>query len=335
MISFAPMEGIGTCYYRRVHHRLFPEGIDRFYTPFLSVYPNLAFRKRDLREIRPAAGECPEDTKIRRMLVPQILARNAKEILWAAQQLSALGFSMIDLNMGCPSGTVVGKGGGAGMLSDPGRLDRMLGEVFSDPDFAASGVTLSVKTRLGLSDPEEFFTILPVLSKYPLREIIVHPRVRAEQYSGHPHRELLRRILWSTQIPVGYSGDLFTAEDVHRFRDEFPEIPHILLGRGIVSDPSLARQCSGGAPLSVNELKSFVQAVTTEYEAVLDNERQLLLKLKELWYYMGALFVSRDGSDTERLLRNLRGAASMSEYRNALYALFEKCTLGGHFSGIA
>ncbi|MBR5115597.1 MAG: tRNA-dihydrouridine synthase family protein [Lachnospiraceae bacterium] len=333
MISFAPMEGIGTCYYRRVHRRLFPEEIDRYYTPFLSVYPNLAFKKRDLREITPRKEESETDTALRQILVPQIMAKNAPEIVWAAQKLSSLGFREINLNLGCPSGTVVRKGGGAGMLSDPASLDRLFDAVFSDPAFQDCGIRLSVKTRLGIRDPKEIYDILPIFNRYPVCEIILHPRVQQEQYRGTPHRDLFAWALAHTDRPLAYNGDLFTFEDIDAFREEFPTVKHLMLGRGIVSDPALARQAAGGAPLSIPELKSFVRAITEEYTAILDNEHQLLLKLKELWFYMSALFVSADGGDITRLTRDLLTSKDMGEYRNAVRSLYEHGALGGHFAG--
>ena len=346
MISFAPMEGLATCYYRRVHHRLFPEGVGRYYTPFLSVTRSTsdrssdekyAFHKRDLREVRPAEDETEEDSLLRKKTVPQILARTAPEILWAAEKLSGLGYREINLNLGCPSGTVVKKGGGAGMLADPDLLDRVLDAVYSDPLFEKAGVCLSVKTRLGLTDPAEFTRILPVFNHYPLKEIILHPRVRSEQYGGTPHRELFAWALEHTQIPLAYNGDLFTAEEVRAFYEEFPSAEHLMLGRGIVSNPALPREIAGGAPLTLQELMDFIQALTKEYAAILPGERQLLLKLKELWFYLGALFITKnpsDGRDAAFYVKKIRLAKDMSEYRNALRVLYDRCTIGGHFSGI-
>lgn len=333
MISFAPMEGIGTCYYRRIHHRFFPEGMDRFYTPFLSVHPYLAFRKRDLREIVPKDTDTDEDREIRRMTVPQILAKNSREIVWAVRKLSGYGFKEINLNLGCPSGTVVKKGGGAGMLADKDRLDRTLDEVFSDENFAGTGAALSVKTRLGIGEVEEFHEILSIFNRYPVKEVIVHPRLLCEQYRGRPHRDVFSWALEHSRIPLAYNGDLFTASDIASFRDEFPEVGHIMLGRGIVSDPALIREASGGQKITLSELKGFVDAITAEYTAILDNDAQLLLKLKELWFYMSALFVTKDGGDPARYTRKLLSARSMEDYRNALRNLYGSCELGGHFTG--
>ncbi len=333
MISFAPMEGIGTCYYRRIHHRFFPDGLDRFYTPFLSVHPYLAFRKRDLREIVPKETDTDEDITIREMTVPQILAKNSQEIVWAVKKLSGHGFKEINLNLGCPSGTVVKKGGGAGMLADKDRLERTLDEVFSDPDFTDTGTSLSVKTRLGIEDVDEFRDILKIFNRYSVKEVVVHPRLLSEQYRGRPHRDVFSWALEHSRIPLAYNGDLFTADDIRAFRDRFPQVSHIMLGRGIVSDPALAREAAGGPGLALSELKSFVDELTKEYTEILDNDAQLLLKLKELWFYMGALFVSSDGGDPVRFTRKLLGAKSMEDYRNALRELYRSCRLGGHFSG--
>ena len=333
MISFAPMEGIGTCYYRRIHHRFFPEGLDRFYTPFLSVHPYLAFRKRDLREITPKENDTEEDIAVRAITVPQILAKNSQEIIWAVKKLSAHGFKEINLNMGCPSGTVVKKGGGAGMLKDRAYLERTLDEVFSDQGFIDTGASLSLKTRIGIDDVEEFYEIMRILNRFPVKEIIIHPRLLKEQYRGKPHRDVFSRALEHSDIPLAYNGDLFTADDIEAFRNEYPGVSHIMLGRGIVSDPALARESVTGKEITLAEIREFVDAITGEYAAILDNESQLLLKLKELWLYMGALFVAKDGGDPAKYTRKILSAKSMEDYRNALRALYRVCEIGGHFKG--
>ena len=102
--SFAPMEGITIYCYRNAHHQLFEQGIDVYYTPFLSIYKHHSIKKRDMREILP---EHNAERGIR--IIPQIMANEADEIIWALNDLHTRGYDEINLNMGCPVGTVVTK----------------------------------------------------------------------------------------------------------------------------------------------------------------------------------------------------------------------------------
>ena len=165
------MEGVTTAEYRAVLRRHFP-GVDKYFTPFLVANQTHHFKKREKRELLP----------LQRDLVPQILANSAEDFLWAARILAEFGYDEINLNLGCPSGTVVSKGKGAGMLRDLAAL-----QTFLDAVFAVSPLPLSVKTRIGLDRPEEFGPILAVLSQYPWARMIVHPRTRKQFYQGQLH----------------------------------------------------------------------------------------------------------------------------------------------------
>ena len=77
-----------------------------------------------------------------------------------------MGYGEVNLNLGCPSGTVTAKGKGAGFLGDLPRLERFLDEIF-----ARSPLPISIKTRMGVSDPEEFGPILALYNRSPVKEL--------------------------------------------------------------------------------------------------------------------------------------------------------------------
>lgn len=322
------MEGIGTRYYRTVQKRLFPEGIGRYYTPFLSVYPNRSFRKRDLREILRDESLCgASEPSASSELVPQILAGSSGEILWAVIYLYRLGFPEINLNMGCPSATVVKKGRGAGLLADPGALDRIFEEVFRGLEEAERDdgirVRLSVKTRLGINDPAEIRELIPVFNRYPICEIILHPRVQYEAYDGTPHRDLFDWAAEHSVHPMAYNGDLFTYRDVMDFRRDHTEINHIMLGRGLIINPALPRTLAGGPDITPDELAVFIHALIDEYKNAGTSEHQILCKLKELWFYWGRLFDTQTPSreETKRLIHKIRISRTLNDYHNTERAL--------------
>ena len=156
-------------YKRQVHNRWFG-GIDRYYAPFLSPTQSHCFGKKELDQVLPEHNEGIH-------LVPQLLTRNAEDFLWAAGELAAMGYKEVNLNLGCPSGTVVAKGKGSGFLA---RYEEL--SAFLDKIFTFCPIAISVKTRLGLTDPEEFGSLLELYNRFPICELTVHPRVQKDMY---------------------------------------------------------------------------------------------------------------------------------------------------------
>jgi tRNA-dihydrouridine synthase len=170
----APLEGITDMVFRRVHRRFYP-GVTKYYTPFISPTQNHLFTPRQLRELNRENNE-------NLPLVPQLLSKNALDFLWAAEELAAMGYEEVNLNLGCPSGTVTAKGKGAGFLAYPDVLDIFLRRIYADPP-----LKISIKTRIGLRSPEEFARLLAIYNQYPVYELTIHPRTCDEQYRGDVH----------------------------------------------------------------------------------------------------------------------------------------------------
>lgn len=231
---FAPMEGITTHVFRAVHSRRFP-GADRYYTPFFSPTSDHLFTPRELRELTP-------ETPCAAPVVPQILSKCAADIVWAAEGLQDMGYTVFNLNLGCPSATVTAKGKGAGLLQKPDALDMLLADVF-----AASPIAVSLKSRIGYLAPEEFPRLLSIYRQYNAQELILHPRTRKEMYSGAVHMDAFALAAAGSPFPVVYNGDLFTAEDIRTFEAAHPETEAVMLGRGAAADPALFRRLRGGA----------------------------------------------------------------------------------------
>ena len=122
IFELAPLEGITTYIYRNAYAHHFGK-VDRYYTPFLSLHKEKEFNHKEKQEISPLNNE-----GIR--VIPQVLTNSSEDFLRAAKKLKDLGYGEINLNAGCPSGTVTTKAKGAGMLEDPMRLDKFLSEIF-------------------------------------------------------------------------------------------------------------------------------------------------------------------------------------------------------------
>lgn len=216
---FAPMEGITTHVFRAVHSRRFP-GADRYYTPFFSPTSDHLFTPRELRELTPEAP-CAAP------VVPQILSKCAADIVWAAEGLQDMGYTVFNLNLGCPSATVTAKGKGAGLLQKPDALDTLLADVF-----AASPIAVSLKSRIGYLAPEEFPRLLSIYRQYNAQELILHPRTRKEMYSGAVHMDAFA--LAAAADPALFrrlrGGAAASREELRQFHEELYEAYRAELG---------------------------------------------------------------------------------------------------------
>ncbi len=271
-LYFAPLEGITDYIYRRLHRRYFP-GVDMYFTPFISPTYNHLFTPRQLRQLAP---ENNEDVP----LTPQLLTKNAGDFLWAANALADMGYGEVNLNVGCPSGTVTAKGKGAGLLADKDSLRRLL-----DGIFAAPPVKISVKTRLGVREPGEFGAILDIYNDYPISELIVHVRTAKEMYAGAVHVDTFAEALISSHAPVCYNGDVTTPADIVALERRFPDLGAIMIGRGLVADPALVAR-RDGAELDRETLRAFNNDLWECYCAAFGGPSSAMHRMKAIWAHM-------------------------------------------------
>lgn len=269
---FAPMEGLTDMVYRRAHAKYYP-GIDRYYTPFVSPNQNHCFTPRELRELSP-------ENNAGIPLVPQLIGKKADDFLWAAGELEQMGYREVNLNLGCPSGTVTAKGKGAGFLAWPDRLDSFLETVFS-----SCPISISIKTRLGMELAEEFEPILEIYNRYPVHELIIHPRTKREMYTGDIHLDSFRKAVENTTLPLCYNGNLFSLGDIEHFAQQFPNVPAVMLGRGLVADPGLIARTKGYTA-DMNTLQQFHRELCDGYTRVFGGEASALPRMKAIWSCM-------------------------------------------------
>lgn len=306
---FAPMEGITDHIFRTIHHRYFP-GMDKYFTPFFSPTADGRFPPRDRRDFLPEANAGVP-------VVPQLLTRHAADFLWAARALGGMGYEEVNLNLGCPSGTVVAKGKGSGMLTDLAAL-----ETFFDEVFAKTSVAVSVKTRLGRYDPGEFPKLLELFNRYPIAELTVHCRVRDDFYKKPAQPEVFALALKESRNPVCYNGDLVTAEKYRAFAVRFPETPAVMLGRGLVADPALVRRLQGGGGVEKGELRAYLGELFEAYSSAFGSPKSALGRMKEHWFYLICLFEGGEKFD-----RELKKAADPVAYQTLVERIFAELPL--------
>ena len=326
-LEMAPLEGLTTYIFRRAYAKHFGR-IDKYYIPFLSLHKEKEFSHKERQEVLP-------ENNNGLWVVPQVLTNSSEDFRKAANTLKELGYEEVNINLGCPSGTVVPKGKGAGMLMEPGRLERFLGECFEK-----TPVKISVKTRLGMTEEEEWERLLAIYNRFPLEELIVHARVREDYYKKPVRLEAFAKALEGSKCPVCYNGDIFSVEDYKQLTERFPKLEAVMLGRGLLRNPGLAQDILSRGSLEeaadnldkevvdgvVHEgkcndyyirLHAFHDELYTGYQQILSGDRNVLFKMKEFWSYLICGF-----PDTEKQIKRLHKLKTCAEYESWLRMLW-------------
>lgn len=308
----APLEGITTNIYRNAYHSCFCP-MDKYFTPFLVPHSKKGFSTKEKREILPENNQGL-------YLVPQIMSNHADECLKTIEKLEVFGYEEINLNMGCPSKTVVSKGRGSGFLTFPEELDRFLEEVFDG--ISGKKMKISVKTRIGKENPEEFIHLMEIYNKYPLEELIIHPRVQKDFYKNTPNLEMFTYGLKNSKNPVCYNGDIFSVEDYYKIEETFPEISSVMLGRGIIGNPALLEEIKSEKDTTLDsawemrKIREFHDRLYQDYQELAMGDKNVLFKMKEIWCYLGSMFPEK-----EKLLKKIRKAERLERYEEAVKEL--------------
>lgn len=302
-LYFAPLEGITTHIYRNTHAQLFG-GCDAYFSPFITPSDNEKIGRKGFRDILPENNSA--DLKV------QVLTNNSASFLKFEKKAAEYGYSELNINLGCPSGTVVGKNRGAGLLKNTDALDRFLYEIFSN-----TNAKISVKTRAGYFSTLEIEELLCVYNKYPISLLILHPRCREDFYKGVPDEKAFSYAYENAKAPLCYNGNIFTVEDYSRVCTQYPHLDSVMIGRGAIANPAIFREIRGGAPLTTEELIAFTEALRENYSAILDSDVFTLHKLKEIW-----LYIMQNFPDEKKILKTIKKTNNLSEFMNAIYSLF-------------
>ena len=301
---FAPMEGLTDSIYRQTHHKYF-SGVDAYYMPFLSPTIHRSLTHKEDREL-PLAQQMPFRA------VPQVLTKVSEDFLWAAQVCRDRGYDEVNLNAGCPSGTVVSKGKGSGMLRDVQALDRFLEAIFS-----GSSLPISVKTRIGMENSDEFPALLEVFNRYPIKELTIHPRVRKQFYDGTVNLEMFRYAADHSRNPLCYNGDILSMAQAKQIADQFPNVHSIMIGRGLVADPGML--CGG---TDEKALEGFMNELMDIYTLEFGGARNAIFRLKENWGFLHSRF---EGCD--KLWKQLRKCTDAAQFRSITTEIFHTLPL--------
>ena len=308
-IYFAPLEGITNHIFRNAYNEIYGH-IDKFFAPFISPSEKAPMTPRERKDVAPE-----NNTGIK--LVPQILTCKSAGFIEAAKELKAMGYDEINLNLGCPSGTVCAKGKGAGFLPETLELQKFLDDIYGYSE--SENLKISIKTRLGYYNPDEFYDLIDIFNNFPVSELIVHPRIRSDFYKGEPRKEYFAYAIEHAKCPLVYNGNIFSKNDYEYLNKTFnTELDPIMSGRGLITDPSLADKLKGNTDKTdITKLKLLHDTLYQEYKKVMSPDINVLYKMRELWNYWQVQF---DGKDRD--IKRLMKAKKCSEYEESAERIF-------------
>lgn len=302
----APMEGITGYIYRNAYEKYF-HNIDTYFTPFIVTNKSKSLKTKELRDVLPENNKGIN-------IVPQVLTNNSEDFITTAKRLQQLGYNEVNINLGCPAGTVVSKNRGSGFLALREELDRFLDEIFIMDD-----MKISIKTRIGKDSPNEFYELIKIYNKYPLEELIIHPRTREDFYGNKPNLEVFKDALLLSKTSVCYNGDIFTVEDYNKLIKDFPELDKVMLGRGVLANPALISEIKDNTCLTKETLRAFHDEIFNNYRELFNEDKNAMFRMKELWGYMSNVF-----SDNKKYAKKIRKAQKLRDYNEAVLSLFEE-----------
>lgn len=322
-VYMAPMEGLTDYMSRNAYDEFFGRGkIDKYFMPFISPNQTEKFLAKEMRDISRDNNHINS--------IPQVMTNNSSDFIWTARMLyDQFGYDEINLNAGCPSGTVVSKDKGSGMLKNPDTLERILYEILSDNYIIDNHIKVSVKTRIGVEAPDEWARILAVYNKFTLEDLIIHPRVRTDYYRGDINKEAFALALKESHNPVCYNGDIFTRRDFLNVIDDFnPDC--IMAGRGLVADPGLINVLVSDNPADYvrnldedrRNMKLLHNRVYEERLKIMSGDKHAIHRMKEMWCYMEYAF-----ADCRKEVKAIKKAQNMNAYKDAVNVFFTNCKL--------
>jgi tRNA-dihydrouridine synthase len=307
-LSLAPFQGITDVVYRNVFKKHFA-GIGKFYTPFFT-----GIQKDNSKSLR--GEEISPDFNDVKTVVPQILSNTAEEIIRFANQCKSMGYAEFNLNMGCPFPRVANKTRGCGLMADPDRTIKLLNDVCDQID----GIKFSIKCRLGYYNDEEICAFIDTFNTLNFSEIIIHPRIGKQMYTGEASLEKFTTLIPLINKPLVYNGDVFSVEK-YKLVSPFASI---MLGRGLLTNPFLAEQIQyiENQKDKKQRLHDFVVDLYVERLRHAGGSPKIIGSMKELWKYMMNIF-----DDPQNVWRKVKKVNHLDEYETAVETIFNEYNL--------
>ncbi|MEA1968170.1 MAG: tRNA-dihydrouridine synthase family protein [Thermodesulfobacteriota bacterium] len=301
-LILAPLQGFTDAVFRNVYTRHF-SGLDEAMAPFISTMGQKRLKPSRIKDIHP------ENNK-NLAVIPQILGNAAEDFIFLTRHIADLGHKTVNWNLGCPHSKITKKKRGSGLLPFPEEIDSFLEKVITEVP-----CTLSVKVRLGKKSDKEIFDLLPIFNKYPLKEIIVHPRTGIQMYEGKADANAFTEISNKTDHTLVYNGDITGKQRVEQIQRLCPGVNRFMIGRGILANPFLPEEIKG-EKINKNEsherIKAFHDDLFKTYDKIFSGPSHITGRMKGFWSYLGPSF-----KDSHKALKKILKTKNREQYLRA------------------
>jgi tRNA-dihydrouridine synthase B len=176
--------------------------------------------------------------------------------------------------------------------------------------------------RLGRTTPEEIFNLLPILDRYPLSEIVIHPRTARQMYGGRPDLATFERCLAFSRHRIVYNGDITDVGGFRALQARFPAIESWMIGRGALADPFLPAAIKNGphaAADRVQRFKAFYDDLFDRTRERLSGPGHLLDRMKGFWTYFAAAF-----TEGPALAKEIHRTFQLPRYTDTVERFFQE-----------
>lgn len=272
-LFLAPMEGVGDHCFRKAMASIggFDEGVRDFLrVPANAYIPHIAAAYNS-SEISPLPLAC------------QLMGSDPYLMSLIAQEIEKKGAPRIDLNCGCPSNTVTGKGAGSSLLKNPELLYRIAKSLVD-----AVSIPVTAKLRSGFADTVLFRENLLAAQESGVKFITLHPRTKVDGYHSPARWELIAEAKELLSIPIVGNGDIYTVVDALNMLQQ-THCDALMIGRGAVINPFIFHEIKDhfsqrATERTFEKLKAFFRVYLSELPEL--PEKSKVNKMKQLMSYL-------------------------------------------------
>jgi len=305
----SPLQGYTDFRFRNAFQKYFG-GIDQYYAPYIRLNGKQEIKAANERDILPANNHSLK-------LIPQLMTKDASEFIFIAKYVQELGYNELNWNLGCPYPMVAKRGMGSGMLTSPEKIDEILSRVNAESD-----IRISIKMRLGYESSDEIFKVLPVLEKYSLDHIAIHPRIGKQLYKGEVDLDAFEKCIGQSKHLILYNGDITSVQSFRKVQERFPQIEHWMIGRGLIADPFLPAMIKADNDIYPENrfeiFSKFHDTLFSSYIEALSGPKHILLKMYHFWEYFIHLFPNPPKS-----LKRIKKVQNLEAYRKLVKQIIQ------------
>ena len=310
----SPLQGFTDFKFRNAFNHFFG-GIDTFYAPYIRLNGKMVIKNSYKRDIA-----LENNTELE--VIPQIITNDVDEFLFVSKYIRELGYKELNWNLGCPYPMVTKRGMGSGLIHDAEKIDSILHKVHNESD-----VLVSMKMRMGYENPEEILGTLPILDKYPLKNIAIHARIGKQLYKGGTDLDAFQKCLDNTKHKMYYNGDITSITAFKKLQERFPSIDHWMIGRGLIADPFLPIMIKNNTSEYPKNryaiFREFHDRIFTEYDAALSGPTPIRMKMLGFWEYFSQSF-----SNPQKTYKKIKKAKNVKNYNIAVNEIFKEALKG-------